>query len=285
MLFLLRRLKCACFFSKGASTLCIVDLRTGERSIPDLSLPPVGSLAFGPNADYDAPHVRLLFSSPVHAARTLDVDLEIGTVHDRGRASQLDPGIAAVLEEQGRLHTVTLPGQLSLSIAGTEPVPSSGSAKQPALLVSYGCYGEPISLDYRFSFVPLMLRGWSIVFAHVAEGPARGLVHTQRIDQLLNAAQYLSGVSGGRVAAMSHSAGAALLGAAINSAPSAFRAAVMISPFVDLIGGLGDPSLPLAATDVTEWGDILNDTVARENVRSISPVENIHRSAAYPGTF
>jgi oligopeptidase B len=62
-------------------------------------------------------------------------------------------------------------------------------------------------------------------------------------------------VQEGRLAGGSFSAGGVLLGTALNQRPSAFGAAVLRAPFVDLLTTMSDPELPMTVHEYDEWGD------------------------------
>jgi oligopeptidase B len=81
--------------------------------------------------------------------------------------------------------------------------------------------------------------------------------------------------------ARSRSAGAAVVGAALNRAPELFAAAVLEVPFVDCLRTLSDPAAALTELEWAEWGNPLLDEEARAQVAGWSPVDNV-RSAPYP---
>lgn len=47
------------------------------------------------------------------------------------------------------------------------------------------------------------------------------------------------------------------------------------APFLDVLGTMQDPSLPLTIEDRGEWGDPLADTHQRDTVASYCPCHNI----------
>ena len=86
-----------------------------------------------------------------------------------------------------------------------------------------------------------------------------------------------------RLFAMGGSAGGLLVAAALNQAPTRFAGAVLQAPFVDLLGTMQDPELPLTRQEYAEWGNpaIPGDYAA---MRSLSPYDNLHK-APYPPVY
>lgn len=50
---------------------------------------------------------------------------------------------------------------------------------------------------------------------------------------------------------------------ALNASPGAFAAAVLDVPFLDVLGAMCDPSLPLTVKERPEWGDPLASQAGR----------------------
>jgi oligopeptidase B len=89
--------------------------------------------------------------------------------------------------------------------------------------------------------------------------------------------------SSNRLVMTGRSAGGLLVGAVLNLRPQLFKAAVMSSPFVDVLNTMSDPSLPLTTREYIEWG---NPNVQKEYeyIKSYSPYDNIG-AAAYPSVL
>ena len=71
------------------------------------------------------------------------------------------------------------------------------------------------------------------------------------------------------------SAGATNLGAAVNMRPDLFKGIILNVPFLDLIGSLTDPSLPLTVSDFGEFGNPIEDSFTYEYIKSYSPYDNL----------
>ena len=179
------------------------------------------------------------------------------------------------------------------------PLPQAGEGlgervKKPAplYLYGYGAYGE--SLDPWFSHARLSLleRGFVFAIAHVRGGGELGeawyragkLEHkANTFGDFIACAEHLIAtgyttsqqlcISGG-------SAGGLLIGAVLNQRPELFAAAIAEVPFVDVLGTMQNPDLPLTVTEYDEWGDPSESEVF-ERIKAYAPYENV-RAQAYP---
>ncbi|MFM5687241.1 prolyl oligopeptidase family serine peptidase, partial [Aeromonas caviae] len=71
-----------------------------------------------------------------------------------------------------------------------------------------------------------------------------------------------------------------LVAAALNQQPTLFSGAVLQVPFVDMLGTMSDPALPLTRQEYQEWGNPAKPA-EYQAMRRISPYDNLHR-APYP---
>lgn len=67
--------------------------------------------------------------------------------------------------------------------------------------------------------------------------------------------------SSSRLGLWGRSAGGLTLGATINMQPGVAAAAVLDVPFLDVLGDMSDPELPLTIKERGEWGDPLASKV------------------------
>ncbi|KAJ8248312.1 hypothetical protein GJAV_G00240660 [Gymnothorax javanicus] len=163
----------------------------------------------------------------------------------------------------------------------------------PLLLHVYGAYG----LDIHMGFCPekrlLLEEGWILAYCHVRGGGERGLGwhRTGRLEGKRKGVEDLAaciqqlfclGVSHPAQAALTaRSAGAVLAGALCNKHPHLLRAVTLQAPFLDVLGTMSDPSLPLTVEERGEWGDPLTDPGHKDYIASYCPCHNI-TSQMYP---
>ncbi|MGQ7246882.1 S9 family peptidase [Halomonas sp. V046] len=156
----------------------------------------------------------------------------------------------------------------------------------PTLLYGYGAYGEALDPWFSAARLELLARGVAFAVAHVRGGGERGepwylagkLEHKPNsfhdflaardtlVDQGLADAE--------RIVAYGASAGGLLVGASLNLAPTAFCAAVLDVPFVDVLRTMENPDLPLTTAEYTEWGNPEDPRDARR-IRDYSPLDNL----------
>ncbi|XP_076142366.1 prolyl endopeptidase-like [Alosa pseudoharengus] len=157
----------------------------------------------------------------------------------------------------------------------------------PMLVHVYGAYGLELNMAFSPDKRLLLERGWALAYCHVRGGGERGLgwhragrlEGKQRgVDDLAACVQRLHalGVSTpGRTALTARSAGAVLVGALLNQQPQLVRAVTVQAPFLDVLGTMQDPSLPLTVEERGEWGDPLSSPQHRDNIATYCPCCNI----------
>ncbi|MGY3902082.1 prolyl oligopeptidase family serine peptidase [Aeromonas lusitana] len=169
------------------------------------------------------------------------------------------------------------------------------AAPKALLLYGYGAYGTPMRPYYQPQVLSLLDRGFVYAIAHVRGGgllgeswykDGRGQQKQHSVDDFLAVAQSLAldpAIDPARLFAMGGSAGGLLVAAALNQAPGRFAGAVLQVPFVDLLGTMNDPELPLTRQEYAEWGNpaVTADYAA---MRRLSPYDNLH-SAHYPPLY
>ncbi|WSQ10867.1 prolyl oligopeptidase family serine peptidase [Streptomyces sp. NBC_01231] len=171
--------------------------------------------------------------------------------------------------------------------------PAGQSGALPTVLFAYGAYGMPVDPAYSPFRNSLLSRGMAFAIAHVRGGgdlgpqwheAARGVHKHRAVEDYLACARLLldqGRTSPGALAARARSAGAAIVGAALNRSPELFAAAVFEAPFLDCLATLSDPEAPLTQVEWDEWGNPLADSEARAALRALSPVDNVRRGP-YP---
>lgn len=156
----------------------------------------------------------------------------------------------------------------------------------PALVYSYGAYGEPSDARFISSFYSLVDRGFVFALAQIRGGSDLGeqwyengklLNKKNTFTDFIACSEHLISegyTSSGKLCVMGGSAGGLLVTAAANMRPELFHTVVAIVPFVDVINTMLDPSLPLTVQEYEEWGDP-NIKEFYDYMLSYSPYDNI----------
>eukprot|EP00927_Polykrikos_kofoidii_P048854 TRINITY_DN43036_c0_g1_i1.p1 TRINITY_DN43036_c0_g1~~TRINITY_DN43036_c0_g1_i1.p1 ORF type:complete len:835 (+),score=100.59 TRINITY_DN43036_c0_g1_i1:106-2610(+) len=257
----------------------------------------VGSVEPGVNPDPDAETIRFTFRSPLVPGSTFDLNLATGGT--QLVSCQSWAPAAGVVPESFVCERVDYPARdgerVPLTIVRLKD--RSSLPVLPCLLHVYGAYGSNISPDFRPEHVALLRRGWALAWAHVRGGgecgrawhaAARQLNKAQSVLDLADAANFLlaRGVaSPGALCMKAASAGGLTLGAFLNSPTHAslVAGAVLEVPFVDVLTGMLDSTLPLTVHEFAEWGDP-REVEHEANLRSLSPFENVG-SHRYPPIY
>ncbi|MCG2623483.1 S9 family peptidase [Arthrobacter sp. I2-34] len=242
-------------------------------------------------SDYEAPVVRLSYTSFFTPPRVYDYELATGRLWLRKETPVLG-GYDRSAYVAGREWATAQDGtRIPLSVLRRAGVRQDGS--NPALVYAYGSYEH--SMDPWFSTARLSLldRGVVMVIAHVRGGGEMGrkwyddgkkLRKKNTFTDFVDATDWLA-ASGwadpARIAAMGGSAGGLLMGAVANLAPEKYAAILAQVPFVDPLTSILDPELPLSALEWEEWGNPIEDPAVYAYMKSYSPYENI-RPVPYP---
>ena len=138
----------------------------------------------------------------------------------------------------------------------------------PCLVIVYAAYGHSIPLDFFHERLPLLNRGWVIAMVHARGGGELGrrwhaagrgpLLKPNSALDVESAVKFLINqgyTRRGLVAVEASSAGAVAAGGALNNNPGLFGAALLESPFVDVLSTMCDPDLPLTQHEYDEFGN------------------------------
>lgn len=250
---------------------------------------PVYELSLGRNLDYHASTVRYTTETPIEPDRVEDLDPQSGETNVIWKAPVpgYDPQRYAV-------QRLWIPSHDKQKIPVTlyYRTDHHGDDPQPLLLRGYGAYGDSYGYGFSSWSIPLLNRGVVIARAHVRGGSEMGRAwhesgrrqyKTNSFDDLISVEEAL--ISRGYTTAdqlilSGGSAGGLLMAATINARPDLCRAALLDVPFVDVIGSMLNPKLPLSIEERLEWGD----PTKREDflyMRSYSPYQNL-KPQAYP---
>ena len=165
----------------------------------------------------------------------------------------------------------------------------------PMYLYGYGAYGIAIPPSFNIASVSLVNRGFVFAIAHVRGGDdlgydwyeaAKFLHKKNTFEDFIAVTEYMINekyTSAGNIAIYGGSAGGMLVGAVINERPELYRAAILASPFLDVLNVMLDDAIPLTTGEFKEWGNP-KDPEYFNYIRSYSPYDNI-KAQAYPSIF
>ena len=242
-------------------------------------------------SDYDAPVVRLGYSSFLTPPRVYDYELATGELILRKETPVLGGYRSEDYVAERAWATAQDGTQIPLSIVRKATVERNSA--NPALIYGYGSYEVSMDPGFNTARLSLLDRGVVFVIAHVRGGGEVGrkwyddgkkLAKKNTFTDFIDATDWLASsgwADPARFAAMGGSAGGLLMGAIANLAPEKYAAIVAQVPFVDPLTSILDPDLPLSALEWEEWGNPITDPEVYAYMKSYSPYENVHE-AAYP---
>lgn len=235
----------------------------------------------GENATWAHPAYAVISSSLTSPPRTVDVSFSDRLVVD---AAWKQSGGGRHSER--RIEVPVRDGTLvPVYIAQPARSESGATTPAPAVLRFYGAYGVVTDPVYSPPTIALLDRGITVILIQPRGGGELGTEwwqsgrrgHKERtITDVLDVTDYLVAaglIAPGRAALEAHSAGALIAAAALLRRPDLFATAVLTNPFVDPVGALSDPKLPLAVSDWDEWGDPLHSLDDLTRLRLLSPYD------------
>ncbi|XP_074501609.1 prolyl endopeptidase-like isoform X2 [Sebastes fasciatus] len=166
-------------------------------------------------------------------------------------------------------------------------VPVEGLSQAPLLVHVYGAYGRDLNMEFCPEKRLLLEQGWALAYCHIRGGGERGLSWQRQarvegkqrgVEDLHACLHHLFslGVSSPSLTALTAcSAGAVPVGALCNRHPHMMRAVTLQAPFLDVLGTMEDPSLPLTVEDREEWGNPVENPKHRLTISSYCPLHNI----------
>lgn len=163
------------------------------------------------------------------------------------------------------------------------------------LLKVYGAYGNPYFVGHSETDIAMMNLGFVVVYVHTRGG---GMLGPDWYDN--GRAEYKIQACTDYVAALrffknnhplgttplsgyAQSAGGPILGYAVNQYPNLLQSAVFDHAFLDVLGVMQRPELPLTQYEYLEWGDPTKKEF-RKLQSQYSPFQNI-KSQPYPAMF
>lgn len=165
----------------------------------------------------------------------------------------------------------------------------------PLYLYGYGSYGMAIPPSFGSSIISLLDRGFVFAIAHIRGGDDMGfewyeqakfLNKKKTFDDFIDVARCLvktKYTSSGEIVIVGRSAGGMLVGKAVNTDASLFKAVIADVPFVDVLNTMLDESLPLTPGEFKEWGNP-KEKEYFDYIKSYSPYDNV-KQQDYPHMY
>lgn len=165
----------------------------------------------------------------------------------------------------------------------------------PLYLYGYGSYGMAIPPSFGSSIISLLDRGFVFAIAHIRGGDdlgfewyekAKFLNKKKTFNDFIDVATHLikqKYTAEGQIVIVGRSAGGMLVGNAVNTDSSLFKAVIADVPFVDVLNTMLDDSLPLTPGEFKEWGNPKEQEYF-DYIKSYSPYDNV-TSQEYPHMY
>ncbi len=243
------------------------------------------TVSVGGNPDWDAPVLRVSYTSFIQPSQLFDYRVETGE-YTVLKEQEVPGGYNKDDYVAYRMWTQASDGtQIPVSIVHRADLDRTKA--NPTLLYGYGSYET--SMDPYFSVfrLSLMDRGMIFAMAHVRGGGEMGrtwyddgklLQKKNTFTDFIAVADDLiaRGVTtANQMVAEGGSAGGLLMGAVANMAPDRFTAIQASVPFVDPLTSILKPELPLTVIEWEEWGDPYHDPEVYDYMKSYAPYENV----------
>ncbi|WP_291314078.1 S9 family peptidase [Corynebacterium sp. UBA2622] len=249
------------------------------------------TVGLGGNPEWDAPVVRVSYSSYTRPAQLFDLTVATG---DKVllKEQEVRGGYNPADYVASRMWATAEDGtRVPMSVvrrADTDP-----GATHPTLLYGYGSYEASNDPGFSVARLSLLDRGMVWVCAHVRGGGEMGRLwydHGKGLEKMNTFTDFIAcadalveqGVTTrGQLVAEGGSAGGLLMGAVANMAPEKFAGIQAIVPFVDPLTSILMPELPLTVGEWEEWGDPYHDPEVYDYISRYAPYENVE-AKAYP---
>ena len=251
---------------------------------------PVYTVSLGGNPEYDATTIRYTYTSLNRPSTLYEYTITDGKT-TKLKEQEVPSGFNPDDYTVERLWATAPDGvRVPMAVVYKKGLKRDGSA--PALLYSYGSYGNSSDVYFSPSFYSLIDRGFVFAIAQIRGGSDLGeqwyedgklLKKKNTFTDFIACSELLINeryTSASRLAAMGGSAGGLLMGAVANMRPDLYQTIVAQVPFVDVINTMLDESLPLTTGEYEEWGNP-NEEEYYNYMLSYSPYDNI-KAQNYP---
>ncbi len=243
------------------------------------------TVSVGGNPEWDAPVLRVSYSSYIQPAQLFDYRVDTGKytlLKEQEVPGGYDPDDYVAY----RLWTTAADGA-RIPVSVVHRADLDRTRPSPTLLYGYGSYEVSIDPGFSVTRLSLMDRGMIFAVAHVRGGGEMGrgwyddgkmLNKKNTFTDFIDVADDLiaRGVTAAdQLVAEGGSAGGMLMGAIVNLAPDRFAAIQANVPFVDPLTSILMPELPLTVPEWEEWGDPYHAPEVYDYMKSYSPYENV----------
>jgi oligopeptidase B len=275
--------------SNGLTQLVVRNIFDGVEHNVDLD-EPAYAVSLAANPEFDAAHVRFLYSSLTTPWTTIDYHMDTREQIVR-KQEEVVGGHNPEEYVTERLFAPARDGKkIPVTVVYKKNFEKNG--QNPLLLFGYGSYGAIRDPSFNSTRLSLLDRGFAFAIAHVRGSQMLGrswyedgkmMNKKNTFYDFIDCAKYLIDnkyTNPEKLFAMGGSAGGLLMGAVANMAPELFKGMVAQVPFVDVLTTMSDPSIPLTTNEYDEWGN----PEIREHydyIKTYSPYDNV-RVQEYP---
>lgn len=268
----------------GISRLAVAMLDGGFGEFKELEFSEeLYTVGLGGTPEWDAPVVRIVYSSYTQPSQVLDYTVATGEL-TLLKEEEVEGGYNPDKYEAYREWATAPDGeQVPISVVRRKGV--EGPA--PALLYGYGSYEASLDPEFSVAQLSLLDRGMVWVCAHVRGGGEMGRAWYDNGKMLHKANTFTDFIACAdrvvelglttheQLVAEGGSAGGLLIGAVANMAPEKFAGVLAIVPFVDPLTSILKPELPLTVGEWEEWGDPYHDPEVYDYMAKYAPYENV----------
>ena len=271
----------------GIGRLAVADLKGGEfGAFRELEFDEeLYTAGLAGNPEWDAPVVRISYTSFTQPAQVLDYRVATGEI-TLLKEQEVRGGYNPQDYVAERMWATADDGtKVPMSVVRRVDVDVDKPA--PCLLYGYGSYEASTDPGFSVARLSLLDRGMVWVCAHVRGGGEMGrlwydngkmLTKKNTFSDFVACADTLidAGLTTPEMlVAEGGSAGGLLMGAVANLAPEKFAGIQAIVPFVDPLTSILKPELPLTVGEWEEWGDPYHNPEVYDYMATYAPYENI----------
>lgn len=212
---------------------------------------------------------------------------------------QFADGKVTVVRQDTIQQPTTLTAHYAISSDGVHipyiGVKAGETAPTGLVVIGYGAYGIMLNLSYPKRWMPLLRRGYVLVYAFVRGGFEGGEAWyrggalrnrgrgRQDFAACVTSAQRNFGVSPTQTTLYGRSAGGFLVASTANRFPQIANCLYMEAPYLDVLRTTSNPELPLTRLEYDEFGNPRARESDRRVLAGLSPVDNVaHSSPAFP---